>query len=323
MESAGRTLVCSVLFLDIAAYSKQSVVDQTRLKQSFNAVLSKALDAVAARDRVILDTGDGAAIAFLGDPADALFVALSIRDGTNLPVRMGVNLGPVRLVRDINGQTNMIGDGINVAQRVMSFSEPGQLLVSRSFFEVVSRLSDDYAKLFNHEGLRADKHVREHEVYSVVIDAREQQGSAPDQSDEPLSQKEGRVRSEQLAKEGRGASIAEETVKVFDAGANLIISGYNQVSVQEALDEFVRSGANVISQPTRVSDKWIACCEHPSAPVSACKIANVAGSQIVTGPTKEAVAAKVSELVRFGAVQVGEVTFIRDVWTAVCRPAGD
>ena len=63
---------------------------------------------------------------------------------------------------------NIIGDGINVAQRVMSFARPGQLLVSRSFYEVVSCLSRDYAKLFHHEGSRTDKHVREHEVYAVV-----------------------------------------------------------------------------------------------------------------------------------------------------------
>jgi hypothetical protein len=63
---------------------------------------------------------------------------------------------------------NIIGDGINVAQRVMSFSRPGQLLVSRSFYEVVSCLSRDYMNLFRHEGSRTDKHVREHEVYSVA-----------------------------------------------------------------------------------------------------------------------------------------------------------
>src|SRR6185312_6562402 len=55
-----------------------------------------------------------------------------------------------------------------VAQRIMSFSRPGQLLVSRSFYEVVSCLSRDYATLFRHEGSRTDKHVRAHEVYAVV-----------------------------------------------------------------------------------------------------------------------------------------------------------
>ncbi len=105
----------------------------------------------------------------MGDPEDALFASMAVRDSAGaLAARLGVNLGPVRLVKDLNGQLNIIGDGINVAQRVMSFARPGQLLVSRSFFEVVSCLSRDYASLFHHEGARTDKHVREHDVYSVV-----------------------------------------------------------------------------------------------------------------------------------------------------------
>ncbi len=169
MESSSRTLVCSVLFLDIVEYSKKPVAEQLELKQAFNRALATALEQVPQRDRIILDTGDGAAVTFMGDPEDALFSALAVRNmAAEVPVRLGVNLGPVRLVKDLNGQMNIIGDGINVAQRVMSFSDPGQLLVSRSFYEVVSCLSRDYMNLFRHEGSRTDKHVREHEVYSVV-----------------------------------------------------------------------------------------------------------------------------------------------------------
>ncbi len=168
MESSGRTLVCSVLFLDIVEYSKKPVAEQLQLKQAFNTALGRALEEVAPRDRIILDTGDGAAITFLGDPEDALFASIAMRDtAAALGMRAGVNLGPVRLVKDLNGQVNIIGDGINVAQRVMSFARAGQLLVSRSFYEVVSCLSRDYASLFRHEGSRTDKHVRDHEVYSV------------------------------------------------------------------------------------------------------------------------------------------------------------
>src|SRR2546428_513692 len=44
MESSGRTLVCSVLFLDIVEYSKKPVSDQLQLKQDFNRVLTKSLE---------------------------------------------------------------------------------------------------------------------------------------------------------------------------------------------------------------------------------------------------------------------------------------
>src|SRR5688500_5428572 len=164
-----RTLICSVVFIDIVEYSRKPVVEQIELKDRFNALLSEALRGVAVNDRIILDTGDGAAISFIGDPEDALFVATGLRDDiaarskpseAELSTRMGINLGPVRLVRDINGQPNIIGDGINVAQRVMSFARPGQVLVSRSYYEVVSRLSDESSRLFSYEGSRTDKHIR-------------------------------------------------------------------------------------------------------------------------------------------------------------------
>jgi hypothetical protein len=175
-HTTNRTFICSVVFLDIVEYSQQPVDEQIQMKSRFNVILAEAIKDVAVNDRIILDTGDGAAISFLGDPEDALFVALSIRDAIigedssakpRLSARIGINLGPVKLVQDINGQRNLIGDGINVAQRVMSFANSGQVLVSRSYFEVISRLSQEYAKLFHYEGSRADKHVREHQVYSV------------------------------------------------------------------------------------------------------------------------------------------------------------
>ncbi|MFZ5558009.1 MAG: adenylate/guanylate cyclase domain-containing protein [Pseudomonadota bacterium] len=171
-----RTFICSVLFLDIAGYSEKPVAEQIRLKERFNALVGDALQGVAAADRIILDTGDGAAVSFIGDPEDALTVAGRLRDTLQsqadeslpLQVRLGINLGPVKLVRDINGQPNIIGDGINVAQRIMTFAEPGQVLVSRSYFEVVSRISEGYASLFEYRGVRTDKHVRAHEVYMLT-----------------------------------------------------------------------------------------------------------------------------------------------------------
>src|SRR5438045_7998478 len=117
-----RTLVCSVLFLDIAGYSQLGVSEQIKLKQRFNEVLAGSLADMEARERVVIDTGDGAAIAFLDDPERALFAAIAIFDNVGeLPVRMGINLGPVYLSKDINGQENVLGEGINVAHAGTAF----------------------------------------------------------------------------------------------------------------------------------------------------------------------------------------------------------
>ncbi|HEY6095320.1 MAG TPA: PEGA domain-containing protein [Gallionellaceae bacterium] len=175
-ERGNKTIICSVLFLDIVEYSKKSVSGQITLKEGFNAFLSDAIRDIPLTDRIILDTGDGAAISFLGDIEDALQVALNMRNSLlqegmqqtpPLLVRMGINLGPVRLVKDINSQPNIVGDGINVAQRVMGFADVGQLLVSRSYYDAVSRLSQEYAGMFHYQGSRTDKHVREHEIYAI------------------------------------------------------------------------------------------------------------------------------------------------------------
>ncbi|MGH8750631.1 MAG: adenylate/guanylate cyclase domain-containing protein [Burkholderiales bacterium] len=174
MDRGNRTFICSVVFADIVEYSRKPVSEQIKLKDRFNAIISKGIKDITINDRIILDTGDGVAISFLGAPEDALFVALSLRDALKeiesseeLRARIGINLGPVRVVKDINGQPNIIGDGINVAQRVMSFADPNEVLVSRSYYEVVSHLSQEYALLFSYQGARADKHVREHEIYTV------------------------------------------------------------------------------------------------------------------------------------------------------------
>src|SRR5688572_5141674 len=180
LDTANRTFICSVVFIDLVGYSKKPVTEQIRLKTSLTNNLSEAIKDIPVNDRIILDTGDGAAISFLGDPEDALFVTLSLREAmmreaaeaeADAPpddnVRMGINLGPVKLVKDINGHPNSIGDGINVAQRIMSCARPSQIVVSRSYYDVVSNLASEYAKLFTYEGSRTDKHVREHEIYVV------------------------------------------------------------------------------------------------------------------------------------------------------------
>jgi class 3 adenylate cyclase len=339
-ETTIRTLVCSVMFLDIVDYSKRSVGDQQHMKQTFNEFLARALEPVPPRDFIVLDTGDGAAIAFLGDPEDALSAGIAVRKSiASLPpemlsARMGINLGPVRLVWDINAQMNILGDGINVAQRVMSFAKPGQLLASRSFYEVVSRLSRDYASLFSDLGTRTDKHVREHEVYAVAEGARLERSadaprrsrstraSDPDETNLDLFSTEDSPIVEHGAKKARREKSTAEPARIFEAGANLIVSGSSKAAVEQALERLSKGGAEVISHITQVGDKWMASCTNPKVNVAACKVEVAGLMRIITGPTREAVDEKVRDLVQFGAVLVSDIELNDGVWTAVCDTGG-
>ena len=316
-DSSGRTLVTSILFLDIVGYSKKSVAEQMSVKQIFNESLANALKPIPPAERVILDTGDGAAVTFLGNPEDALFAGLVLQRDGQLPVRMGINLGPVRLVKDLNGQTNILGDGINVGQRVMSFADPGQLLVSRSFYEVVSRLSDEYENLFTHLGERKDKHVRAHEVYSVNVPP----DALPAFVETTWGSGWATAVGLKTAAEGETteAGASDQPAQVFDGGAQLIVSGPTQLSVLNALEELSKTGSKVRSPIEKVGNKWIATCDRPPEVGDGCKVEELGFMRIVTGPTREAVSERVSELTSRGARLVHDLEEARGVWTAVCE----
>src|SRR5829696_8587528 len=93
-----RTFIGSVVCLDLVGYSKWSVAQQSEIKSLFNQLLMQVLKRVPPEDRIILDTGDGAAISFLGDPEQSLAIGLELRDAMNAASAQlgGAEGGPVR-----------------------------------------------------------------------------------------------------------------------------------------------------------------------------------------------------------------------------------
>ena len=307
IENSRQNRVCSVLFIDVVGYSRHTVAEQMELRRCCNDVLADALGPIASFDRIIIDTGDGAAVTFLGAPENALFAGLRVRDAGKLPLRIGINLGPVRVVDDVNGQPNVVGDGINVAQRVMSFCDPGELLVSRSFYEVASRLATDYIDLFLSRGEHRDKNSRAHEVFALVPDARSRLKKA---------EAEWLQRTPPVRRGPPAASrTSNEPARVFDAGANLIVSGPTRHSVETALASL--GPVRLLSPVSQVGEKWMATCEHPQ--INQCKVEALGYTRIVTGPTREAVHNKVQELKELGAVLKGEIEAAGGQWMAVCE----
>jgi class 3 adenylate cyclase len=307
-DQATRTLVCSVLFIDIVGYSKKGVADQVKLKRVFNELLTAALEQVSPRDRVVVDTGDGAAITFLGDPEGALFVGLALLDKVGeIPVRLGINLGPVSLVKDINGRDNVLGDGINAAERVMSFAGQGQLLVSRSFFEVMSLLSADYASLFKQERSRLDKHNRAHDLFAVTDAVR---------VGRRVQEAQTRLRRSQR----RALPVPEDDApaQVFDAGTHFIVSARSQAKVQDAVKKLAAEGCQLLSPMAQVGSKWVASLGNPRLTVQA-KVETFGFKRVITGPTVEAVRLKLQDLLERGAVLVQDAELADGVWTAVCE----
>jgi hypothetical protein len=238
-----------------------------------------------------------------------VFVALALLDKVGeLPVRLGINLGPVSLMKDINGLDNVVGDGINVAERVMSFATPGQMLVSRSFYEVMSLLAPDYAALFRQEATRSDKHERAHELYALTDAVR---------VGRRVQEAQARLRTERRSAP-RQVEDPGTPAQVFDAGTHFIVSAYSRANLEESLAKLVREGSRLLSPPSQVGSKWLASVENPWLAVQA-EVQELGFKHLITGPTREAVRLKVQDLLERGAVLVQDAELVDGVWTAVCE----
>lgn len=171
-----RTWLSCVTFLDVVGFSKRSIAGQLEIKENLDAAIRDQLAGANHDEYILLDRGDGVAVCFLGEPETAFFFALDLRnvlaaqsgERPEYEIRIGINLGAIKIIQDVNGDRAPVGDGINCAARVMDFAGANEILVSRSFYDVIGCQSQDYADLFSYLGIRADKHVRKFELFQVV-----------------------------------------------------------------------------------------------------------------------------------------------------------
>lgn len=143
----------SIVFVDIVNFSSKPTAEQKRLVDSLTCEVLHELRSLlnpprAWPDVIALPTGDGLAMAFLHEinrsweHATILHLILKLHQWayaqatTDRPVRLriGVHVGPIELITDINGKTNICGDTINYAQRVMDAAEGCQTLYSEAAF---------------------------------------------------------------------------------------------------------------------------------------------------------------------------------------------
>jgi TolB-like protein/Flp pilus assembly protein TadD len=135
-----------VLFIDIVGYSRLSGDEQKRVIRQLTETVRATPEfqrAAAAGQLLRLPAGDGMALVFFASPEAPVQCALEIGGALNqqpqIPLRMGVNSGPIDQVEDVNDRSNVAGAGINMAQRVMSCGDAGHILVA-------GRVADDLAQ---------------------------------------------------------------------------------------------------------------------------------------------------------------------------------
>src|SRR2546421_10691793 len=131
-----------VLFIDIVAYSKLLINEQSEQIQKLKTIVrgTERVRLAEAEGKLLrLPTGDGGALVFRTSPEAAVLCAVEIskelKRHPELQVRMGIHSGPVNEITDLNEQANIAGAGINLAQRVMDWGDAGHILLSKHVAE--------------------------------------------------------------------------------------------------------------------------------------------------------------------------------------------
>jgi hypothetical protein len=135
-------------------------------------------------------------------------------------------------------------------------------------------------------------------------------------------------------------------VKHLDAGGDILLSGETREDVEAVLQDLVGRGARVVTPLSRVGRSWVAACTQPPkahdadrtstldlreiqaaqrkrrAEAALCSVEQAGFKLIVTGPTHDAVYARLQELLEDGATLVSDAEESAGTWIAVCDTAG-
>jgi len=172
-------------FTDIVAGSDPTITtnEQARKIILLNNLVQRT-DVFKQRDpetTLVLPTGDGMAIGFSDSPEKPLNLAIEVHKGLNrynkprpekdrVFLRIGLDTGPVYMIKDLNGHENVWGPGIIMARRVMDLAEKMNILSSARLANDVKMLRPEYKSILHPIGDYQIKHGDKILIYNIYGD---------------------------------------------------------------------------------------------------------------------------------------------------------
>ncbi|MFQ5970437.1 MAG: hypothetical protein ACE5J2_08090 [Nitrososphaerales archaeon] len=185
MAKAEELTYAYFFFTDIVGLSDPRIPTKRQIKK-IEALTSLILSCDAFKNTdpnliLYLPTGDGMAIGFLSGPELPLMLAVELHKKLSeynkgkfpeeiLRIRIGINDGPVYIVKSVSGSSNLWGPGILLARTVMDIGDDNHILLSPQTAETLYELSDDYKELIKPVHDYKMKHGKRLLLYSAYAD---------------------------------------------------------------------------------------------------------------------------------------------------------
>lgn len=173
-------------FTDIVAGSDPTITTNEQARKII--VLNQLIDRTEVfkqRDpdsTLVLPTGDGMAIGFADSPEKPLRLALEVHKNLSrynnlkrvekekLLIRIGIDTGPVYMIKDLNGKENVWGPGIIMARRVMDLARDMNIIASARIANDIRSLRPEYRNILHPIGDYSIKHGEKILIYNIYGD---------------------------------------------------------------------------------------------------------------------------------------------------------
>jgi hypothetical protein len=170
-------------FTDILASTDSALTtsEQARKIMVLNKLIERTEVFMQRKPKLslILPTGDGMAIGFRDSPEKPLLLALELhkdlinynsqkaREKDRLYLRIGLDTGPVYIIRDLSGKENVWGPGIIMARRVMDLARGMNIIASSRIANDIRTLRPEYKSIMHPVGDYSIKHGVKILIYNV------------------------------------------------------------------------------------------------------------------------------------------------------------
>ncbi len=138
-DGAPPAVLAGVVVLAMADFAHRTATEQTDLRAQLEALTGVAIQPLAAAERIVLDAPGALAVAVLEGPAAALALAERARAAAGeLPLRVGVDYGPIFAADDATRGACLAGEGVGAARALAEAAATGGMLASPRFRDALA-----------------------------------------------------------------------------------------------------------------------------------------------------------------------------------------